>query len=277
MAAQKKSARLGLGWRVAIVLIGTVAIWTLMSVVALVVFRGEVSTASRIVCALIVFGLAVPMVVLARKHLDNRPWSTLGLQGWREGWRPFLIGTASFVVPSVIGLTVAVVAGWVRITSTAAPIGLLAGILFTVATVLLLEAVPEELIFRGYVYRNLSSAMAPLVAVLVQAGLFALLGTALWVVTTGWGVLLERGGLFLAMGVLLGILCLISGSVWNPIGFHLGFQVIAQSLLTNPAVQVDNAVGLTIAAIVPGFVFAVAITSFSTRRKPNWLTAEPDA
>jgi membrane protease YdiL (CAAX protease family) len=268
--------RLGTGWRIAIVLAGTVVIWTLMVWIATTAFGGDVRPVSRIVCALLIFGLAVTMVILARRFLDQRPWRGLGIQGWRGAWRPFLIGAASFLVPSVIGLAIALLTGWLRIAVLLPPVEMVAAIAFTIVTVLLLEAVPEELIFRGYIYRNLSATIAPIAAVFVQAILFAFLGTALWVATTGWEVLFERAGIFLGMGVVLGLLRVISGSVWNPIGFHLGFQVVAQTLLVHPGIDVSNQGVVTISGIIVSFVFATTVTLLVNPRRPNWQVPEPD-
>ncbi|MEI3867648.1 type II CAAX endopeptidase family protein [Microbacterium sp. CCNWLW134] len=269
--------RVGTGWRVTVVLAGTIVIWGLMVWLSTAVWGDEVGPARRISSALFVLALTVPMIVVVRRFLDRRPWSTLRLEMGPSLWRPLLIGVGSFVVPSAIGLGVANAAGWVRITTDLPPATLVGAVAFTVLTVLLLEAIPEEVIFRGYVYRTLSASVAPVRAVLIQAVLFALLGTTLWVTTTGWGVIAERGSLFLVMGVVLGIQRLVSDSVWTPIGFHLGFQVVAQSLLTNPAVQTSSALVVTVAGIVPGFVFSVAITRFFIRRKTNWTLPEPDA
>lgn len=78
------------------------------------------------------------------------------------------------------------------------------------------------------------------------------------------------------MGVVLGILRVISASVWNPIGFHVGFQVVAQTFLMHPGIEVSSSEAVTTAGILPGFVFAATITIMLTRRRPNWRTPEPD-
>lgn len=263
-------------WRISLVLTGAILIWALMIWVSISVFGGVVTPLSRIVCALIVFCLVVSMIVAARRWLDHRSWPELRLQAVTPAWRSLLTGLAAFLIPSAIGITTAALTGWLQVTSTLQPLELVGAIAFTIVTVLLLEAIPEELIFRGYVYRNLSATMAPIVAVFVQAVLFAVLGTTLWVATEGWGVLVERGALFLAMGVVLGALRVISGSVWTPIGFHLGFQVVAQILLTQPGIDVNNPGAVTIAGMIPAFVLATAITAALTRSRPTWRKPEPD-
>lgn len=271
-----RRVQLGAGWRIAIVLVGAIVIWTLMIWVSMSIFGGAVTPLSRIVCALVVVCLVIPLVAFARRFLDRRSWSELKLQAWPEARRPFLIGVASFLFPSAIGIGIALLFGWLRITSTLLPLEVIGAILFTTVTVLLLEAIPEELIFRGYVYRNLSATIAPIAAVFVQAVLFALLGTTLWVVTAGWGVLVERGAMFFAMGVVLGVLRLVARSVWTPIGFHLAFQVVAQTLLTQPGIEVSNPGAITIAGMVPAIVLAISITLALTRARPNWREPEPE-
>lgn len=100
----------------------------------------------------------------------------------------------------------------------------------------------------------------------------------LWVATQGWGVLVERGAIFPAMGVVLGVLRLVARSVWTPIGFHLAFQVVAQSLLTQPGIEVSSPGASTIAGMIPPFVLAVTITLALTRNwpRPNWRGPEPE-
>ncbi|WP_439593634.1 lysostaphin resistance A-like protein [Microbacterium sp.] len=278
MESATRQVRVAAGRRIAIVLVGAIVIWTLMVWVSLSVFGGAVTPLSRTVCALLVFCLVVPMIVFARRFLDRRPWTGLMLQALPEAWRPFLLGVASFLIPSAVGLSIALVTGWLRVTSVLPPLELVAAISFTILTVLLLEAIPEELIFRGYIYRNLSATIAPIAAVFVQAVLFALLGTTLWVVTAGWGILLERGAIFLTMGVVLGVLRLIARSVWTPIGFHLAFQVVAQTLLTQSGIEVSNPGAITIAGMIPPFVLAVTISLVLTRSwpRPNWRELEPE-
>lgn len=272
----KRSSRIATGWRIAIVVSATAAVWALMVAVSLGTFGGEVTPLSRIVNALLVCSLAFAVVVTARRLLDRRPWASLGLPGWRDGWRPLLTGVAAFALPAAVGMVVGSLVGAVRITSTWQPPALLLTIAFTALTVLLLEAVPEELIFRGYIYRNLSAVMAPVAAVFVQAALFTLFGVTLWVATEGWSVLAGRAALFFAMGVVLGCLRLVTASVWTPIGFHLAFQTVSQTLFLNDGVVVDDTAAATTWVIVVGFVFAIPLASAWAGRRPNWTAPEPD-
>lgn len=92
--------RTAAGWRIALVLAGSVLIWTLMIWVSTFIFGAEVTPLSRAVCALSVFGLVVAMIIAARRWLDCRSWPELRLQRGRKAWRPFLTGVAAFILPS---------------------------------------------------------------------------------------------------------------------------------------------------------------------------------
>ena len=90
--------------RILIVFAGTVTIWTLMRWVSSTFGDDELTIPTRFMNALLVCGLAVPMVIAARRHLDHRPFADLGLESPRRAWQPFLVGVAAFVVPSALGL-----------------------------------------------------------------------------------------------------------------------------------------------------------------------------
>ena len=90
------------------------------------------------------------------------------------------------------------------------------------------EAFPEELIFRGYIYANLSERFHGYWVVLLQTLLFMLWGAAI-----GSTRSIDRVILFFAISWLTGSLRMISGNVWVGIGFHTAFQTIAQLLLND--------------------------------------------
>ncbi len=261
--------------RLVVVFVAASAIWALLGWLNDTVYEGRLTIAVRLANAALISGLVLPMVVAARRFLDRRPWHGLALQHPRSGWRPFLIGVLAFLLPSALGLGVALATGWVSLRAHVPPGTILGWAVLLVVLVFFFEALPEELIFRGYLQRNLATVMAPWVAALVQAVLFAVFGTALWVATEGWGVLAERGMLFLGMGVVLGLLRIQTGSVWTPIGFHLAFQVTAQSLLAD-RVGTDNETGLLLAGVVSAFVLGTTVVSFLHKDEANWSRPEPE-
>ncbi|MFE3459998.1 CPBP family intramembrane glutamic endopeptidase [Nocardiopsis aegyptia] len=262
--------------RVVVVTAAAFAIWQVVGLVDALFPGEEVSPLNHTVNAVTAFVLALPMVWLARRHLDRRPWRGLRLTADRDGWRSFLVGAASWALPGVAGIALCVAMGWSAFGPPASGAQGMAGLLLLPVLVLLFEAVPEELIFRGYLFRNLNAAMGAWLAVAVQAVLFALWGSGIWVVDGGWAVLAERLPLFLGMGVVLGCLRVLTGSVWACVGFHLVFQTVAQALLNGRYLEVVGADTLTAVAFLLPFVLGVPTAILLTRTTGRWSERIPD-
>ena len=261
--------------RIGLVLAAGVGIWDLMSWLTANLYGGQLTIPVRLANAALISGLAIPMVILVRRYLDRRAWSGIGLGMSARAWRPFLIGVLAFLAPSALGLLIALATGWLSLQAHVPMAHILGWAALLVVLVFFFEALPEELIFRGYLQRNLTTVMAPWLAAIAQAVLFAVFGTALWVASEGWGVLAERGIMFLAMAVVLGLLRIQTGSVWTPVGFHLAFQVVAQTVLSQ-RVGTDNEPGLMIAAIISAFVLGTTVVALLHRTEANWSRPEPE-
>ncbi|WP_304452061.1 CPBP family intramembrane glutamic endopeptidase [Nocardiopsis sp. YSL2] len=257
----------------------TVAAFLIWQVVGWVdsLFPGEgTTTLNHTANAVAAFALVLPAVWLARRYLDRRSWRGLRLTGLREGWRPFLVGAAAWALPGTAGIALCVAVGWSAFALPASGSDAMAGLLLLPVLVLLFKAVPEELIFRGYLFRNLNAALGAWLAVGIQAVLFALWGSAIWVVDGGWGVLAERLPLFLGMGVVLGCLRVLTGNVWACVGFHLVFQTVAQALLNGRYLEVQGADTLTAVAFLLPFLLGVPTAMLLTRTTGRWAERVPD-
>ncbi|MFV2195656.1 CPBP family intramembrane glutamic endopeptidase [Nocardiopsis sp. LOL_012] len=230
----------------------------------------------RAVTAAALCVLAVALVWAARRFLDRRPWHGPVLTGPRAGWRPFLVGAASWALPGCAGMALCVVLGWSFVVRTASWDELVPGLVFLALVVLLAEALPEELIFRGYLFRNLNAALPAWAAVAAQAALFVLFGTALWVSTEGWGVLAERLPLFLGLGVVLGCIRVVTGNVWACVGFHLAFQTVAQGVLGGDYVQVRGVGTLTSVGLAAPFLLGVSTAMLLAGNPGRWRARVPD-
>ncbi|MBD8062421.1 CPBP family intramembrane glutamic endopeptidase [Oceanitalea stevensii] len=273
-----EAVRLPVAARLAVVVTGALLGWLGIAALTTRVWGEGLSLARHAVSAVAALIVAGVLVVAARRLLDRRPVGTLGLSGGRRAVRDLVSGALSWLVPAAVGLAVALAAGWLRIEIDATLAETVGAVLLLVVLVLVYEAFPEELLFRGYVYRNLTAAMAPWLAVLVQALLFMLFGTALWVITEGWGVLLERLVLFLGMGVVVGCIRLISGSVWATVGWHLAFQVVMQLVVSGQylEVTVSDETVFVVATAVVAFATSPTVAGFLWPGKENWTRPEPD-
>jgi hypothetical protein len=219
--------------------------------------------------------LAVPLVVVARRYLDARPWEGLALTPLRSGGlRSLLYGAAFWLGAAAIGMAVTIGAGWATIAAIDVDTHALLLALYLPVLVLLFEALPEELVFRGYLYRNLADRFTRWTAVLGQAALFTVWGTLL-----GTAGSVDRVLLFFSFSLALGALRVVAGSVWAPIGFHVVFQWVSQYLgAPDGAFVVDGRGTLDVVALwfFPIALGTVVLVIAGVRRGVGWSERDPD-
>lgn len=267
-------SRLGIAWRIGLVFIAVTGIWLLMHELTKAVFGIGYSREAHIFRAIVISSLVIPFIFIARRYLDRRPWAGLALGTLREAWRPLFIGIVCWLIPAMVGLVICVGFGWTEITLNE-PFGetvrLFLGLM---VLVFIYEALPEELIFRGYFYRNLANVMPGRLAVLAQAILFVV-----WGLVNGGENSVDRSVLFFVAAIVLGIFRVVTGSVWASIGFHLAFQTVTQlfgSVGNHFTVTEPQTLTVFAFGILP---FAIAITLLNkiATHQPNWLEREPQS
>lgn len=226
IAPETGCRRLGSGWRLAIVLAASVLVWR----VAIDVIGGAAGPAiedrtAHAIRAVFISATILPLLVVARRQLDRRSLAGIGLAPSRRDLKPFAFGAAVWLVAAVLGLLAMVVTGWggIRISSFDGDAIRLALGLPLLA--LLYEALPEEILFRGYVYANLAERLPGWLAIVVQAALFVV-----WAAAIGAAGSVDRIVLFATFALTLGLLRAATGSVWACVGYHLAFQSVAQWL-----------------------------------------------
>ena len=273
-----ETERPNLSWRVAVVSIAVIVIW-LFAVEVLGSFSGP-AYADRVghaVRAGAISALVVPLIILSRRYLDRRPWSGLRLTPLGAGWRVALFGAAFWLVAAGIGLTVTLALGWASVTISAPSTGIVLLAIYLPLLVFFYEALPEELIFRGYFYRNLAARYPRWLALLMQAALFTLFGAAIGAAGT-----VDRVILFFTFSVVLGILRVVTGNLWTAVGFHLAFQWVTQ--LYSAAVregtlrvEAQATLDLVVFWLFPIVLGSVAlITVSAARQRTGWRNPEPD-
>lgn len=166
-----------------------------------------------------------------------------GVVPFPDGLRAFVMGAAAWLVPAAAAFGVLALTGF-PLTVVVGPAELAGTVLLLFAAVLLCEAFPEEIVFRGCVLRVLSERLPGLGANVVQAVLFTVFALAL----RGWTGTADLF-LFLGMGLGLGYLRTVSGSVWTTVGFHTAFQTGAQLVLSHEAVDFSGTAGLSMLAL----------------------------
>ena len=97
--------------------------------------------------------------------------------------------------------------------------------------VLLSEALPEELLFRGWLMDALGSGRSPWRPGLGQAAVFTLFAWAIGSLNS-----LQDASFIACFGLVLGIVRAVTGSIWAPVGVHLAFIATQQSALPQWAI-----------------------------------------
>ncbi|TDO32269.1 CPBP family intramembrane glutamic endopeptidase [Paractinoplanes brasiliensis] len=202
--------------RIAVVFTAATLIWLAVIALGDAIWGDGYDRARHVASAFAITLLVAPMVLLACRRLDQVPLE-------KPSPRLFALGAAGYLIPAVIGVTACLLLGWLTI-DTNGPAGVtILSVLALAGLVLLYEALPEELVFRGYLYRNLLALMPAWVAVFAQAALFTLFGMLI-----GAAGSLGRVVLFFGFAIVQGFIRQATGSVWAPVGFHVAFQTAEQ-------------------------------------------------
>src|SRR5699024_8637340 len=137
----------------------------------------------------------------------------------------FFLGFLLWVIPASIGLIICLMLGWVEITLHTDMNILLLSIFILFITVFLMEALPEELIFRGYIYRYLNVLFPHWMTVILQT-----LSFTLFAYFIGAMYSVEQIQFLPGFAFMLGYFRAVSGNVWTSIGFHVAIMTAFQIL-----------------------------------------------
>lgn len=234
-----------------------VAVWWIFLIDGVGALMGaEYTRGAHIVRALGATAFVVPLIALALRYPVRRSWSDIGLERAGAGLRKFAAGAGYWLVPAATVLVIAVAAGWTEIMVRASAVETAGVLLGLTVLVLLYEAIPEELVFRGFLYTVFAGHWSVAWSVCAQAVLFTVFG-----VVAGAAVSIDRIVLFAVFAALLGALRAVTGSLWTCMGFHTAFQVTAQLLAGDHWTQVELAdPDGTVAALAVAAPFVVTAT-----------------
>lgn len=210
--------------KIFVVLILTIIIWRILSYLSDVYLGVEYNHKSHFFIAVITTILSVILVDLARR-IDRVSWRRLGLSSFRTNVTSFFIGFILWTIPAFIGLVISLMTGWVEITVQTDFNLLLLSVLTLFITVFFIEALPEELIFRGYFYHYLNMLSPHWATLILQTLLFSLFGYF-----TGAIYSLEQLLFIPGFAFILGYFRAVSGNVWTAIGFHVAIMTATQIL-----------------------------------------------
>ncbi len=264
--------------RIAVVTIAAVAIWRIVGDgIGSSSGPAVEDRAGPALRAVLTVAIAVPMTLAARRFLDRRPLAGIGWPPRLSDAPPFVLGTVLWLSGALIGAIVMRATGWPGVSLAAPGSDAVALAVALPFLVFLYEALPEELLFRGYLYRNLADRLPRWAAVGAQAGLFTAFGVAI-----GAAGSIDRLVLFVTFALTLGILRVVTESVWACIGYHLAFQTVSQWLSAGHRIgwlSVADRAGFDVVVLwafpVVGVGLALAVWSV-WQAGTAWRSPDPD-
>ncbi|MEW9532388.1 lysostaphin resistance A-like protein [Microbispora sp. NPDC049125] len=176
---------------------------------------------------LAVAAIAPFLVACARRFIDRVPGFEPGLALSRTALPHFLTGLATGVAVIIAADAVCVAVGAAAWHLTLPPDHLIPFVLGP----LLAQAVPEELWYRGYLFRNLTAALPPRTSFALTTLAFGANHILSNSDATGIGEKLLYVVQAVALGALLLACRVIGGNLWLPIGAHTGHNMAAETMI----------------------------------------------
>ena len=210
--------------RLVVVSVLGIVIWNFMNYIRDFITGEEYSRIDHLIIAIMATILTVALLDVARR-IDDISWKALGQTSKQTRTFSFFLGFFLWMIPASIGLIICLMFGWIEITLNTNVSILLLSLLILFITVFLMEAFPEELIFRGYIYRYLNVLFPHWLTVILQTFLFSLFA---YFVGAMYSV--EQVQFLPGFAFILGYFRAVSGNVWTSIGFHVAIMTAFQIL-----------------------------------------------
>jgi membrane protease YdiL (CAAX protease family) len=210
--------------KIGIVALSSVLIWRFVLYFNNILSGDEYSSTIHFFTGLSITVLSLILVNIACRT-DKISWKHIGMGNIGANIFSFIIGTIIWLIPAAIGLVICLLAGWAEITVTENLNQLLLRILILYITVFLIEAFPEELIGRGYIYSHLNTLFPHWITLIIQTLIFTLFAYLIGAIYS-----LEQLLFIPGYGFMLGYIRAKSGNVWTTIGFHVAIMTASQIL-----------------------------------------------
>ena len=235
--------RLRAGWRL---LIQTILFFLLVFCfgfpIGLLTFLPNISVSLELLLFLdqvITFVAVTLSVLLARRFLDKRSFSSLGLKISLQGVLDLFVGVAIPLVMMGMIFGIELASGWLTFDGFAWQSDSISQVIFqTFAALIIFVLVGwnEELLYRGYTLQNLSEGLNRFWGVLISSIVFGLMHLGNPNSDSKWFV---AAGIFLA-GVFLAFGYLRTNQLWLPIGLHIGWNFFEGVVFGFPVSGLDT-------------------------------------
>lgn len=253
---------LSLTIRIALLLAGLTLVWR--ATMAVTGYQGPRDTALHLGTGLAI-SIATFALLAVLVRFDRLPLRDIGTQRIAGNLRAFAIGAGLWLVPALAGTAVCLALGWTTIAPRSSATGLAIAIPLLALGVFLIEALPEELAFRGYVQGLVGRRAPAWVALLVQLGAFT---TFAWAIGALDSV---RQWMFIpGFALILGYARAMSANAWTAIGIHAAWMTTQQALAMHADVTGMQTLQFLAFALLPsatlGVVLGVRHADFDWRR-----------
>lgn len=172
---------------------------------------------------------AVLSVLIVRKFIDKRPYVTIGLHLGRGGWKDVLFGFALSGMMAGLFFISAMALGVVQFDSFNPQITggtdliswlkvMFSGILMLALVEMILVGFWEELVFRGYLFRNMKQGMGLILTIVISCLLYGL------VHYTNPNATIMSSAIIVVLGFLRIYGVLLTNMLWLSMGMHIGWN-----------------------------------------------------
>lgn len=254
---------------------------------------GLSARARHLLQAVITSSVVLPAIWWLRSRFEGRELASVGLQFSGRTLGGVVVGVGIVAVPVLLIITTSRLFNWATIAIDTSPAALWA-LAVGVVTVFLLEAVPEEVVVRGYIYRTLSGTQARWKASVLSVLLFL----AIPIVIVGIQHYLLRQEIqingasriepnyliiMLIFGSFQQYLRVLSGTIWIGVGFHGAFVLINRIMGPRPSQMIrfeDVTASGPLQLVSIGSVVLILGTILAwpwlARRSLGWRQVDPE-
>lgn len=217
-------SRKGIFIRIVVALVFGIIIWNFVIYLSDLFLGEEYHPLGRLILALVTTLLTL---ILLRGLLkaDKKSWNIIGQSTVKRNLSSFVLGLLIFLIPAAIGLFICLQLGVAKITFQTDFSSLILSVFILFITVFFMEALPEELFFRGYIYRYLNALFPHWATIIFQTIVFTLFAYFIGAIYSA-----EQLQFIPGFAIILGIFRAISGNVWTSIGFHVAIMTATQIL-----------------------------------------------
>jgi membrane protease YdiL (CAAX protease family) len=255
---------------------------------------GVNSAGTYLLRALIVSAIVVTGIWWLRTRRDGLSMADLGAPGMRRALPEFGRGVGIVALPLAAVSILGDALGWADVSMNLSW-SALGAIGIGATTVLLFEAVPEELVFRGYIYRSFSSRHRRWVAAILTTALFVSLPLVLVQIQSAvFGLEINIGGnssitapyliTLTIFGSFVLYLRVLTDTIWTGVGFHFAFVYMNRLMGPDPDnvlqfAEINNSMAMQITGLgtVGLLLVFLLVYPWIVGRKVGWNEVDPDS